>query len=214
MKELLIRNLETGEIDFKIEGDFTVEDRSKEVSKNDLAAYVKVGARNAGEKFQYANKTWVVMEHVCGGTFCLSEEILFEKCFDEDNSSDWSTASLRKYLNDDFIKELVKDGASVDDLLAFSRDLTSDDGLKTYCKDIVDKVSLISCEEYRDWRANIPAKDDWWWTLTPYSTSENSNSYFVRYVSSSGTLKNIGAYSGGRGVAPLLYLKSDTEVLV
>lgn len=86
--------------------------------------------------------------------------------------------------------------------------LTADDGLKNYGGDRV-RIGLITCEEYRLLRGNIPALPDrWWWTATPDSPINS----FVRYVDSDGTLSYNNACCGSRGVRPLCNLKS--EILV
>ena len=90
----------------------------------------------------------------------------------------------------------------------FNIDLTADDGLKTYGGDRV-RIGLITCDEYRVLRDNIPPlPEDWWWTATPDSPI---NSY-VRDVNTDGTLDSSNAYYGSRGVRPLCTLKS--EILV
>lgn len=145
------------------------------------------------------------------GTLVLARDVLFEKAFDEDNSNDWRGSTLRKYLNGAYLEELT-DEMEEDPFLEFERDLTADDGQKNYgtCRD---KVSLISCDEYRKYREYIPNKSDWWWTLTsrtPYA----SNSDAVRTVSTDGTLYNFNAYYGYYGVAPAFCVSSDFVVEV
>ena len=55
--------------------------------------------------------------------------------------------------------------------------------------------------------------DAWCWNLTPW-TCDASNSYFVRYVNSSGALDWNFACNGNLGVRPLCYLKSEILVSV
>lgn len=87
----------------------------------------------------------------------------------------------------------------------FNVDLTADDGLKNYGGDRV-RVGLITCDEYRLLRGNIPElPDTWWWTATPDSPKNN----LVRNVDSGGTLNSNYAYSGYNGVRPLCVLKSE-----
>ena len=149
-----------------------------------------------------------------GGVFLLSKNILFEEAFDKDNYNNWAASSLREHLNGDFLKEL-EEKIGAENILEFERDLTSDDGLKDYgtCKD---KVSLITCDEYRGYRTvskdDIGLKDKWWWTATAYSTPYSSNSYFARIVYTDGSLNYYNAYFGNYGVAPCLCLLSSLEV--
>lgn len=90
----------------------------------------------------------------------------------------------------------------------FNIDLTADDGLKNYGGDRV-RIGLITCEEYRLFRDNIPPlPDTWWWTATPDSPINP----FVRNVFSVGSLNSDYAFLGSYGVRPLCNLKS--EILV
>ena len=83
--------------------------------------------------------------------------------------------------------------------------MTAADGWKDYGGDHV-RVGLITCDEYRLLRGNIPElPDTWWWTATPDSPK---NSY-VRGVNSDGTLSSIDAFIGYGGVRPLCVLKSE-----
>ena len=87
----------------------------------------------------------------------------------------------------------------------FNVDLTADDGLKDYGGDRV-RVGLITCDEYRLLRGNIPElPNTWWWTATP----DSPKNPFVRYVSSGGTLYVNCAWYGRVGVRPLCVLKSE-----
>lgn len=126
----------------------------------------------------------------------------------KENKNDFAASSLRAYLNGEFLRRLIKAGAPEEMFEYFNIDLTADDGLKNYGGDRV-RIGLITCEEYRLLRGNIPALPDrWWWTATPDSPINS----FVRCVNSGGSLNSLHAYSGRRGVPPLCNLKS--EILV
>lgn len=146
------------------------------------------------------------------GVFCIAKDIAFCKAFDEDNCNNWASSSLRNHLNIDF-KDQLAERIGEDALLAFERDLTSDDGLKDYgiC---VDKISLISCDEYRKYRQYISNKSDWWWTLTPWSTPHSGNSYDARLVYADGSLDSSNTDNGDVGVVPGLCLLSSLDVKV
>lgn len=165
----------------------------------------------AGSRFTYGGVEWLVLEGQNSGVLCLAADVLEQRAFDEDNRNDWAVSSLRAYLNEEFLKKLVEDGADKAAFLPLIMDLTSDDGLPDYGKDNA-TIGLISCEQYRHFRKIIPNASDWWWTCTPFSTERNGYSYNVRIVNSSGALSNGSAYSGYYGVRPLCYLKSDISV--
>lgn len=145
-----------------------------------------------------------------GGVFCLAKEIAFDAAFDRGNCNNWATSSLRKSLNEEFRKE-IEDEIGAEALIEIERDLTSDDGLKDYgtCRD---KITLITCDEYRKYRYQIPDKDDWWWTATAYSTPNSSDSCHARLVYTDGSLYYYYAFGGGNGVVPGLCILSSLEV--
>lgn len=145
-----------------------------------------------------------------GGVFCLAKEIAFDAAFDKGNCNNWKKSSLRKSLNEDFIKE-IEAALGSEALIEIERDLTSEDGLKDYgaCRD---KVTLITCDEYRRYRYQIPNKGDWWWTATAYSTPNSGYSDIARNVDTDGSLYNSSAFYGYYGVVPGLCLLSFLEV--
>lgn len=114
--------------------------------------------------------------------------------YDEDGSNDWRKSSLRKYLNEEFVKNFDKG-----DLLPFVSDLTSDDGMTDYGTS-EDFVALLSDNLYRKYRKFMPKYDTWVWTITPWSCLPGY-AYTERYVHTSGALGSNYAFYG-YGVAP------------
>lgn len=171
----------------------------------------KLKTLGAGSKFEYGGISWVLLQKTKTAALCLAEKILFNKAFDEDGNNNWAEASLRKYLNGEFIEHLAAAGAEKAAFLPFTVDLTADDGLKDYSK-VTDRISLITCELYRKHRYIIPNADDWWWTVTAYSTASNGYSYYVRNVGTSGALISYNASDGRLGVRPLCNLNSSIVV--
>ena len=168
----------------------------------------KLAELKCGARFTYAGVEWVKLDNTDGGALVLTAEPVFERAFDEENCNDWRKSSLRRELNGPFLDALIAEGADRAAFLDLETDLTADDGLKNYGGDRV-RIGLITCEEYRLLRGNIPALPDrWWWTATPDSPINS----FVRNVYSGGSLYVNGAYGGYIGVRPLCNLKS--EILV
>lgn len=160
------------------------------------------------QEFTMGGIAWTVIQTGADWVKCIASDCVEERAFDEGNKNDFAASSLRAYLNGEFLRRLIKAGAPEEMFEYFNIDLTADDGLKNYGGDRV-RIGLITCEEYRLLRGNIPALPDrWWWTATPDSPI---NSY-VRNVISGGSLYYYFAYSGNIGVRPLCNLKS--EILV
>ena len=136
---------------------------------------------------------------------CIASECIGNRAFDAKNRNDFAASGIREFLNDDCLKRLIEAGAPEAMFEYFNIDLTADDGLKDYGGDCV-RVGLITCDEYRLLRGNIPElPDTWWWTATPNSPKNS----FVRIVNSDGTLDSRNAYNGNNGVRPLCVLKSE-----
>lgn len=172
---------------------------------------IRLSETKPGDTVIIAGKEYNVLDtDFQGGVFCLAEEIAFYAAFDKGNCNNWATSSLRKSLNEEFRKE-IEDEIGAEALIEIERDLTSDDGLKDYgtCRD---KITLITCDEYRKYRYQIPDKDDWWWTATAYSTPNSSDSCRARRVYTDGSLNNGYAYNGHNGVVPGLCILSSLEV--
>lgn len=179
----------------------------------------KLEAFKRGDTFDLAGINWKVL-HIeqpaypngHAHYFCEATEDLFQAAFDEDNNNDWKGASLRKRLNDDFLEELIgRCPELADAIVPTYRDLTSDDGLNDYGA-CLDKVTMLTADEYRATRDLHPAPEHWRWLITPDGTSASSGTSFVRCVNSDGSLLSYLACYGYGGVRPALTLKSDLLV--
>lgn len=136
---------------------------------------------------------------------CIASECIGNGAFDTKNRNDFAVSDIREFLNGEFLQKLIEAGAPEEMFEYFTVDLTADDGLKDYGGDRV-RVGLITCDEYRLLRGNIPGlPNTWWWTATPDSPKNN----FVRCVYSIGALSCGGTYCGDGGVRPLCVLKSE-----
>ena len=136
------------------------------------------------QEFTMGGIAWTVIQTGADWVKCITSDCVEERAFDEGNKNDFAASSLRAYLNGEFLRRMIKAGAPEEMFEYFNIDLTADDGLKNYGGDRV-RIGLITCEEYRLLRGNIPALPDrWWWTATPDSPINP----FVRVVVSDGSL--------------------------
>lgn len=189
----------------------------------------KLELLSPGEEFTFGGRRWVKLEDIGAyytssaeesrdtlrGTLCITKGMVCKKAFDEKNHNDWRKSTLRKWLNGDFLQNIRSAAGFYLDtaptpFLLMASDLTADDGMTDYGT-AEDYIALLSCDQYRKYRAILPAVDDWYWTLTPW-TCRASNSHVVRNVYASGTLDINSAYNGSWWVRPLCILQSDIEV--
>ena len=163
-----------------------------------------------GEKFVYAKKNCLALEHTDDGTLCMVLDEDFESKFGETNN--FAESELRKKLNVEYLDEWVKDGADRASFVIMQVDLTANDGLKDYgtCECF---LAPRTCDQHRKYRYLIPnPKGNWEWTATAYSTKNNGCSYIAHQVTSIGGLGYTANVYGAYGVRPLFKLNSESLV--
>lgn len=160
----------------------------------DSAEKPNFAGKKPGDRFSYKGIEWVILGEEQGGVLCVTSKAICRKEFDKDGCNNWKDASLRKYLNTEFVAKLNKD-----DLLTMECDLVADNGDKAYGK-ACNFVGLLSCDLYRKYRDIIPHYDSWVWTCTPW-TCDPTLAHSVRGVATSGILYYNGT-SNAHGVVP------------
>lgn len=178
-----------------------LEEAEKANKAKKIFASLKVGA-----EFGLAGLNWKILDITDEGYMCLADRLTGKMMFDE-TSNDWVQSQLREYFNTELI-EKIADEIGEENIVSFKRDLLSLDGQTEY-GECVDKVSLLTVDEYRKYRSLIPNTDDyWWWLISPWSTACNDWSTAVAVVSSSGYVSG-NFCSGIRGVRPVCIFSSS-----
>lgn len=157
-----------------------------------------------GDEFQLAGTTWKIIDITDTGYMCLAESIGNRK-FDSDDNN-WKTSDLRNYLNKEFL-EKIEEEIGKGNVLEFERNLLSLDGQTEYGT-CIDKVSLLTVDEYRKYRKYIPNANKWWWLISPWSTPCNGYSGAVAVVSSCGYV-SLSCYYDDNGVRPFCIFSSS-----
>lgn len=177
-----------------------------------LEGNVKAKARKCftglkvGDTFELAGLIWKILDITAEGYMCFADKLADKMTFDED-SNDWVQSQLREYFNTELI-EKIADEIGEENIVSFKRDLLSLDGQTEY-GECVDKVSLLTVDEYRKYRSLIPNTDDyWWWLISPWSTACNDWSTAVAVVSSSGNVGHDVCGDSG-GVRPVCVFSSS-----
>lgn len=157
------------------------------------------------------NGKYIVLEHFSDGTTAVIRKDLLEDSMEfGDSNNDWRESNVRKYLNDDYLKEIEKE-FGVDNIVEHTTNLLSMDGLDDYrtCRD---KVGLLDIDQYRKYRKVLGRDmDRWWWLLTPDSTPSGWSARYVQCVDLDGGV-NYGAYGCSWSVRPFCILKSSIFV--
>lgn len=157
-----------------------------------------------GDEFKIADVNWKILDIADAGYMCIGDSI-GDRIFDG-NSNNWKKSSLRTYLNSEFYEKISKE-IGKDNIVSFKRNLLSLDGQTEYGESD-DFVSLLTVDEYRKYRNHIPNTDDWWWLITPWSTSCNDCKTYPTVVSSSGFFNRNGCNFIG-GVRPVCIFSSS-----
>ena len=151
-----------------------------------------------GDTFELAGLKWKILDITEKGYKCIAEKLLENMQFG--NNNDWKVSGIRKYLNGEFCEKLVEE-IGKDNIVPFERNLLSLDGQTEYgtCED---HVSIISLDEYRQYRELLPNEDYYWWTLTPDTTKCNGNESWICVVCPSGfiCINSCNDYYGVRPV--------------
>ncbi len=182
------------------------------INPEDLMTTFKQGKKlkevDPGRTVRLGETELIVLEHREAGTAVLFKNLLEKTMkFDED-SCNYAKSGIRKYLNDDFLKEFEKI-AGADNIIPHKVDLLTDDGLACH-GEVTDKVSLITAEMYRKYRSVIGENmERWWWTVTAWSDEKETSC--VRCVYDYGLLTYIYCYCCG-GVRPFCILNSEIFV--
>jgi len=155
-----------------------------------------------GNTVEFAGQKWNVLAEVGENNFlCVNNDIIDYKPFDEDNNNNWSVSSLRKYLNGEYLQKF-----SGLELIPWTQDLTTDDGLKDYGSS-TDLIFLLTDNQYRAYRQYMRRVDDWWWLIT----ADSPINHHARNVYSDGTLSSHNAYSGDIGVRPACVIRFKSK---
>lgn len=157
-----------------------------------------IGVLSAGERFIFKGFEWITLDNnVDGGVLAvMTSSWNGEKYrFDEGCCGNYAKSSLRRKLLNELLPTLGEDN-----LIPHEVDLVADNGDDRYGK-VSDKVFILSCDEYRKYRKNVPLLPEWMWTCTPWYITDTGGGYGVRGVGAGGHLSGYNAGSTG-GVAP------------
>ena len=157
-----------------------------------------IGVLSAGERFIFKGFEWITLDNnVDGGVLAIMASSWNgeEYRFDEDCCNNYAKSSLRRKLLNELLPVLGEDN-----LIPHEVNLVADNGDDRYGT-VTDRVFVLSCDEYRKYRKNVPLLPEWMWTCTPWCITDAGSGNDVRYVGTGGNLNHNYAHVTS-GVAP------------
>ena len=175
----------------------------------------------SGKIFTYAGEKFVVLGSKNGGVHVLRAQSGEDRCAfyegDEAPYNHYEKSTLRKYIEQNFLQELIRNGANPDDWIPFDLDLSETDGSVGYgiLEDV--QVAPLTLEEWGMYKNIVPNnKDAPFWLATPFWTprSPNMNNTLGVWNVNSGGNYDYWYYGNAYGVRPRMILKPSVLVSV
>lgn len=172
---------------------------------------VQLGTLPVGAIFKIGDWDFIVLKHENGTTKVISSNLILKDVKFDDNSRNYGESNLKKRIEKGIEPIIVKE-IGKDNIIEHKADLISVDMQKEF-DDVCCRVRPLTFDEAREFNDLIANPDlpDWWWTLTPWSTSERGYEYSMTVVSPRGFINGFNYY-GIRGVRPVCILKSNIFV--
>lgn len=180
------------------------------LEKQEETGKVELSTLKRGEVFQTTGKRkYKVLEQYGDTTKIISLDLVKENV-EFGDTSDYKTSKVKKLCDTEILKDFEEEfGAG--NIKTHTADIITADGQKV--GNVKCKIRPITFDEAREYTDITPNNDlnDWYWTLSPWSTEEHGWSRSLSVVSPSGVF-NYNYYSLAFGVRPVCILKSNIFV--
>ena len=171
---------------------------------------VELSTLKRGDVFQTTGKRkYKVLEQYGDTTKIISLDLVKENV-EIGDTSDYKTSKVKKLCDTEILEDFEKEFGA-ENIETHTADIITADGQKLGTVDC--KIRPITFDEAREYTDITPNNDlnDWYWTLSPWSTKERGCGKSLAVVSPSGYF-GIGNYCYGYGVRPVCILKSNIFV--
>jgi hypothetical protein len=180
------------------------------LEKQEEAGKVELSMLKRGDVFQTTGKRkYKVLEQYGDTTKIISFDLVKENV-EFGDTSDYKTSKVKKLCDIEILKDFEKEFGA-ENIETHTADIITADGQKLGTVDC--KIRPITFDEAREYTDITPNNDlnDWYWTLSPWSTKERGWKKALAVVSPSGYISNRHC-SNGNGVRPVCILKSNIFV--
>lgn len=180
------------------------------LEKQEKSCRVRLSELNPGDIFQTTGKRkYKVLEQYGDTTKIISLDLVKENV-EFGDTSDYKTSKVKKMCDTEILKDFEEEFGA-ENIETHTADIITADGQKLGTVDC--KIRPITFDEargYTDITPN-PCLNDWYWTLSSWSTKERGWEKALAVVSPSGDFGSNG-YDGSVGVRPVCILKSNIFV--
>ena len=180
------------------------------LEKQEKTGNVELSTLKRGEVFQTTGKRkYKVLEQYGDTTKIISIDLVKENV-EFGDTSDYKTSKVKKMCDTETLKDFEEEFGA-ENIETHTADIITADGQKLGAVDC--KIRPITFDEAREYTDITPNNDlnDWYWTLSPWSTEERGWSKNLAVVSPSGCVSNF-SYDDVNGVRPVCILKSNIFV--
>ena len=180
------------------------------LEKQEETDKVLLSTLKRGDVFQTTGKRkYKVLEQYGDTTKIISLDLVKENVKFGD-TSDYKTSKIKKLCDTEILKDFEKEFGA-ENIETHTADIITADGQKLVTVDC--KIRPITFDEAREYTDITPNNDlnDWYWTLSPWSTKERGWEKACAVVSPSGYI-NYDNYGNVNGVRSVCILKSNIFV--
>lgn len=180
------------------------------LEKQEKAGKIALSSMSPGDVFQTTGKRkYKVLEQYGDTTKIISFNLVKENV-EFGDTSDYKTSKVKKLCDTEILKDFEEEFGA-ENIETHTADIITVDGQKLGTVDC--KIRPITFDEAREYTDIIPNQylDDWYWTLSPWSTKERGWGKSDTVVSPSGYVGS-SSYGNCNGVRPVCILKSNIFV--
>ena len=180
------------------------------LEKQEESDKVTLSTLKRGEVFQTTGKRkYKVLEQYRDTTKIISLDLVKENV-EFGATTDYKTSKVKELCDTEILKDFEEEFGA-ENIETHTADIITADGQKLGTVDC--KIRPITFDEARGYTDITPNSclNDWYWTLSPWSTEERSWGKSLVVVSPSGDVGRISC-NGVNGVRPVCILKSNIFV--
>lgn len=180
------------------------------LEKQEETEKIELSTLKRGEVFQTTGKRKYKVLEQYGDTTKIISLDLVKKNVEFGDNTDYNKSNVKKLCDTEILKDFEEEFGA-ESIEEHTVDIITVDGQKV--GSVKCKIRPITFDEAREYTDITPNNDlnDWYWTLSPWSTEERGWSKSLAVVSPSGS---VSCYSYGNvsGVRPVCILKSNIFV--